>query len=67
MKYVIFALLVTGALNVFATGETKTEVCTKVEQSSFCKGQYKKSGDKCVNADGKEVKFDDKGNATIQN
>jgi hypothetical protein len=68
MKYVILAILVTSSLSVFAeNGETKTEVCTKVNQSNHCKAPNKINGEKCVDPNGKEVAPDKGSDGSKQN
>jgi hypothetical protein len=58
MKYLIIAFIVTGTLNVFAAGETTTEVCTKVDQSNYCKAPNKMKDGKCVDPNDKVVEQD---------
>jgi hypothetical protein len=68
MKYVILALLVTSSLSVFAeNGETKTEVCTKVNQSNHCKANQKLEAGQCVDVSKKETPNDNGNNGSKGN
>lgn len=59
MKYLLLATLILGSLSVIA--EEKTDVCNDVSSDKYCKGEYKKQGDICVDSKGNKVEFNTDG------